>query len=73
MEQEIIKVAISQGLGYALFVFLLIYVLKITQERENRLNATIDKNQSIIQDLATKLNVIEDVKKDFQDIKNKIN
>ncbi|WP_454053977.1 BhlA/UviB family holin-like peptide [Clostridium sp. Marseille-Q7071] len=73
MEQEIIKVAISQGLGYALFVFLLIYVLKTTQERENRLNATIDKNQSIIQDLATKLNVIEDVKKDVQDIKNKIN
>ncbi|WP_390622690.1 BhlA/UviB family holin-like peptide [Clostridium argentinense] len=52
---------------------LLIYVLKTTQDRENRLNATIDKNQSIIQDLATKLNVIEDVKKDVQDIKNKIN
>jgi len=71
MEQEIVKVAISQG--YALFVFLLIYVLKTTQERENRLNTTIDKNQSIIQDLAAKLNVIEDVKKDVQDIKNKIN
>ncbi|HAG44787.1 MAG TPA: UviB-like protein [Clostridium sp.] len=73
MEQEIVKVAISQGLGYALFVSLLIYVLKTTQERENRLNATIDKNQSIIQNLATKLNVIEDVKKDVQDVKNKIN
>jgi len=73
MEQEIVKVAISQGLGYALFVFLLIYVLKTTQDRENRLNATIEKNQSIIQDLAIKLNVIEDVKKDVQDIKNKIN
>ncbi len=73
MEQEIIKVAISQGVGYALFVFLLIYVLKTTQETKNRLNATIDKNQSIIQDLAIKLNVIEDVKKDVQDIKNKIN
>lgn len=73
MEQEIVKVAISQGLGYGLFVFLLIYVLKTTRERENRLNVTIDKNQSIIQDLATKLNVIEDVKKDVQDIKNKIN
>lgn len=63
MEQEIVKVAISQGLGYTLFVFLLIYVLKTTQERENRLNTTIDKKQSIIQDLAAKLNVIEDVKK----------
>ncbi|WP_461612285.1 BhlA/UviB family holin-like peptide [Clostridium sp. Marseille-QA1073] len=73
MEQEVIKVAISKGLKYALFVFLLIYVLKTTQERENRLNATIDKNQSIIQDLAAKLNVIENVKKDVQDIKNKIN
>ncbi|WP_291581793.1 BhlA/UviB family holin-like peptide [Clostridium sp. UBA6640] len=37
------------------------------------MNSTIDKNQSIIQDLATKLKVIEDIKKDVQDIKNKIN
>lgn len=69
MEEEIVKVAISQGLGYTLFVFLLIYVLKTTQERENRLNTTIDKNQSIIQDLAANNNKIAKVEKDVEEIK----
>ncbi|BDR67951.1 hypothetical protein K144312032_21790 [Clostridium tetani] len=72
METEIMKVAISQGFGYVLFTFLLVYLLKTTQDRENRYNNTIDKNQSIIQDLAVKLNLIEDVKKDVQEIKGKI-
>lgn len=69
MENEIFKVAVSQGFGYVLFVVLLGYVLKTTQERENRLNQTIDKNQTIIQDLAIKLNVVEDIEKDVQEIK----
>lgn len=69
MESEIIKVAISQGLGYALFVFLLIYVLKTTQERENRLNQTIEKNQSIIQNLTENNNKISKVEKDVEEIK----
>ncbi|WP_291567025.1 MULTISPECIES: BhlA/UviB family holin-like peptide [unclassified Clostridium] len=69
MEQEIVKVAISQGLGYALFVFLLIYVLKTTQDRENRLNQTIEKNQSIIQNLTENNNKISKVEKDVEEIK----
>ncbi|BDR74209.1 hypothetical protein K144316041_p20480 (plasmid) [Clostridium tetani] len=72
METEIMKVATSQGFGYVLFTFLLVYLLKTTQDRENRYNNTIDKNQSIIQDLAVKLNLIEDVKKDVQEIKGKM-
>lgn len=43
METEIMKVAISQGFGYVLFTFLLVYLLKTTQDRENRYNNTIDK------------------------------
>lgn len=72
METEIFKIAISQGFGYVLFTFLLVYVLKTTQDRENELNSTIDKNQSIIQYLVVKLNLIEDVKRDVQEIKGKI-
>lgn len=68
-----LKIACGQGLGYALFVFLLIYVLKTTQIRESKLNSTIDKNQNIIKDLAEKLNIVEDIKEDIKDIKNKIN
>lgn len=51
----------------------------VAQEREKVLNETIDKNQSIIQDLASKFNVVEDIKDDMNfmkvditDIKNKL-
>lgn len=63
--QGLIDLAISQGLGYALFVALFIYVLKTTGEREKRYQETIDK-------LADKFGILEDVKKDVEEIKNKI-
>lgn len=63
--QGLIDLAISQGLGYALFVALFIYVLKTTGERERKYQETIDK-------LADKFGILEDVKKDVEEIKHKI-
>ncbi|HBN28378.1 BhlA/UviB family holin-like peptide [Clostridium tyrobutyricum] len=65
MEQEILKMAISQGLGYVLFVWLLMYVLKTTDAREK-------KYQDVITALTDKLNIVDDVKKDVEENKNKI-
>lgn len=65
METEIIRAALGQGLGYALFVLLLLYVLKTSGEREKRYQATIDK-------LADKFGVVEDIKSDVEEIKQKI-
>ncbi|WP_027633054.1 BhlA/UviB family holin-like peptide [Clostridium hydrogeniformans] len=62
---ELITRALSQGLGYGLFVFLLLYVLKTTGEREKNYQTTINK-------LADKFGVVEDIKKDVEEIKNKI-
>ncbi|NFN09391.1 BhlA/UviB family holin-like peptide [Clostridium botulinum] len=62
---EIMKMALSQGLGYALFVFLLLYVLKTTGERENRY-------QDLLDTLAENFNVVEDIKEDVKEIKSKI-
>lgn len=62
---ELMSQAINQGLGYALFVFLLLYVLKTTGDRETKYQNTIDK-------LADKLGVVEDVQKDVAEIKNKL-
>ncbi|MBS4958994.1 MAG: UviB-like protein [Clostridium sp.] len=59
------QAAIGQGLGYALFVFLLLYVLKTTGEREKRY-------QDLLDTLAEKFNVVEDIKEDVKEIKNKI-
>lgn len=62
---ELIRAALSQGLGYGLFVFLLLYVLKTTGNRENRY-------QDLLDTLAEKFNVVEDIKEDVKEIKNKI-
>lgn len=52
-------------------------LINSTQEenykREEKYQDTIDKNQSIISSLADNLNVVEDVKKDVEEIKNAIN
>ena len=61
---ELMQAAIGQGLGYALFVFLLLYVLKTTREREKRY-------QDLLDTLAEKFNVVEDIKEDVKEIKNK--
>lgn len=43
-----------------------------SKNREEKLQNTIDKNQEIIADLADKFDVMEEIKKDVTDIKNKL-
>ncbi|KIL09261.1 UviB-like protein [Clostridium botulinum] len=62
---ELMKMALSQGLGYALFVFLLMYVLKTTGDRETKYQNLLDK-------MADNFNVVEDIKEDVKEIKLKI-
>ncbi len=42
MEQELIKLAVSQGIWAALFVALLFYVLRTNEKREERLLTCLD-------------------------------
>lgn len=62
---ELLTTALSQGLGYGLFVFLLIYVLKTTGDREKRYQDLLDK-------LTSKFNIIENVQDDVKEIKTHI-
>ncbi len=62
---ELLKAGLSQGLGYGMFVFLLLYVLKTTGDREKKYQETIDK-------LAENFGIVEDIKKDVVEIKDKI-
>ncbi|MDO6355102.1 BhlA/UviB family holin-like peptide [Caloramator sp. CAR-1] len=62
MENEVIKLAMSQGLWAVLFVTLLFYVLKENSKRESELRAIIDK-------LSDKF---DDLKKEIEEIKFKI-
>ena len=62
---DLMKAAISQGLGYALFVFLFLYVLKTTGDREKRYQDLLDK-------LTQKFSIIEDIKSDVKEVKDHI-
>lgn len=61
---ELVKAGLQQGFGYGLFVFLLLYVLKTTGDRERRY-------QNLLDALAEKFKVVEDIKEDVKEIKNK--
>lgn len=64
--EELINVALQQGLGYGLFVCLFVYVLKTTGERESRY-------QNLLDTLAEKFNLVEHIQEDVKEIKGKIN
>ena len=62
---EFTKIALEQGLGYALFIFLLLYTLKTSGEREQ-------KYQETIKDLSQALKGVDNVKADVDDIREDI-
>jgi len=63
MYEEIIKLASNQGIWALLFVFLLLYVLRETSRREKNYQAIINK-------LSDKLDIVEFIKKDVEEIKD---
>ncbi len=60
---ELVKTVISNGIFAMLFVYLLFYILKDSQKREDAYRKTIDE-------LAEHLIVIEDVKEEVAEIKD---
>ncbi|CEK35776.1 bacteriocin UviB [[Clostridium] sordellii] len=73
MEKATIDLIVSQGIFAILFLYLFADTRKESKKREEELQKIIDNNQKIIIETVNKLNVIEDVKEDVKDIKNKIN
>lgn len=59
---ELVKVIVSNGIFAILFVYLFFYQLKDSQEREEVYRKTIDE-------LASHLSVIEEVKEEVEEIK----
>ena len=54
---EIMKVALGQGLGYAMFFLLFIYVLKKQETRDMKSEERETKYQQIISELTNTVNV----------------
>lgn len=65
MEKEVLQLAASQGLWAVMFVGLLFYVLKANSNRE-------EKFQDIISNLTERLDVLDILKKDVDEIKEKL-
>lgn len=65
MWNDIINIAISNGIFAALFVSLLVYALKDSNTREKKYQKTIDN-------LANKLGIVEEIKQDVKDVKSLI-
>ncbi len=69
MEEKILELASPQGIWTVLTVALIFYILKNQEKRDLRQEDREKKYQEIISNLTDKLNLVEDVKKDVEEIK----
>ena len=69
MENEILTAALSQGVWAVLSVFLLFYILKAQDKRDQKQDERETNYQEIISKITDKLSLVEVVKKDVEDIK----
>ena len=72
MESELFKLASTNGIWAALYVFLFLYVLYDSRNREKKYQLTIQENQTIIKELSQKLGIVEDIQKDVIDIREEL-
>ncbi|EYE87372.1 bacteriocin UviB [Fervidicella metallireducens AeB] len=72
MENEIVKIASSQGIWAVLTVSLILYILKAQEKRDEKQEQRENNYQQIIINLTEKLNIITEVQKDIQEIKETI-
>ena len=73
MENDLLKLASTQGIWAALSVALIFYILK-TQEKRDLVQAEREqKYQEIINTLTNEFSIIKDIQTDVLDIKSHIN
>ncbi len=72
MEGEILKIAMSQGIWAVLSIFLIFYILKAQEKRDEKQEEREKNYQEIIAKITDKLSIMEDVKKDVEDIKQHV-
>jgi len=69
LENEILKAALSQGIWAVLSIFLLFYILKAQEKRDIKQEEREKNYQDIITKLTEKFDIVDEVKKDVEDIK----
>jgi uncharacterized metal-binding protein len=70
VDSELLKIATSQGIWATLSFVLILYILKTQEKRDVKQDDREKNYQEIISKLTDKFNIVEDVKKDVEDIKD---
>lgn len=69
MENEVIKLAASQGIWAVLSIVLIFYILKAQETRDSNQEEREKNYQTIISSLSDKFNILESIQKDVEGIK----
>ena len=69
LENELIKIAASQGIWATLSIFLIFYILKVQRERDKKQEEREKSYQDIIVSITKKFSVIEDIDKNVRNIR----
>lgn len=73
MEEQLLKLAASNGIWTTLFVVLFLYTIYDSRHREKKYQQTIEKNQEIIQGLSNDIKGnVKDTKGDVSEIKQDV-
>ncbi|ERK28958.1 BhlA/UviB family holin-like peptide [Clostridium intestinale] len=69
MEEQILKLASTQGIWAVLSFILIYYIVKTQEKRDIRQEERETNYQDIINKLTDKLNILDDIQEDIKDIK----
>ncbi len=72
MESVVLETAVSQGIWAALAVFLLIYIVKSNEKRDEKQEEREAKYQQLLSDLTEKFSILNHIQTDIDDIKDYI-
>ena len=70
MESKVLDLALSQGIWAVLAVVLIFYILKAQEKRDLKQEKREERYQNIITQLTDKLNIVEIMKDDLNEIKD---
>ena len=70
--EKVLQLELDNGIWAALSIILIFYILKAQEKRDLRQDEREEKYQKIISELTEKFYIVEEVKKDVEEIKDNI-
>lgn len=70
MTEQIIEVALSQGIWTALSFILLFYIIRAQEKRDEKQDEREKKYQNLLNNLSDKLEIVQEIQDDITEIKS---